>query len=78
MKPSESFANDAANWFRTTHWGGILLSVQSPNSTENMMNRLTSDVSIEVSDALPESQRSTKDAAAFEKLRKTTYQVLFW
>jgi hypothetical protein len=46
--------------------------------TENMMNRLTSDVSIEVSNALPESQRATKDAAAFENLRKTTYQVLFW
>jgi hypothetical protein len=43
--------------------------------TENMISRLTSDVSTEVSNALPENQKATKDPAAFENLRKTSYQV---
>jgi hypothetical protein len=38
--------------------------------TENMMSRLTSDVSTEVSNALPKSQKATKDPAAFRNIER--------
>jgi hypothetical protein len=44
--------------------------------TENLMSRLTSDVSTEVPNALPGSQKAIKDPAAIKNLRKTPTIVL--